>query len=60
MSIVFCISVTVLVVSIHCSCCMHVNNIERKMYFLPRAKKLDKNGQETDEDVTIMDVYQVC
>eukprot|EP00117_Sycon_ciliatum_P005097 scpid11208/ scgid3347/ DNA polymerase alpha catalytic subunit; DNA polymerase alpha catalytic subunit p180 len=40
------------------SCCMHVNNIERKMYFLPRAKKLDKNGQETDEDVTIMDVYQ--
>ena len=38
---------------------MHVNNIDRKMYFLPRPKKLNNKGEETDEDVSIMDVYQV-
>ncbi|XP_077987275.1 DNA polymerase alpha catalytic subunit-like [Glandiceps talaboti] len=43
----------------HVSCCVAVKNIERRVYLLPREKKVNlKTNEETDDDVTMMDVYQ--
>ncbi|KAK7213555.1 hypothetical protein V2G26_020733 [Clonostachys chloroleuca] len=38
------------------SCFVKVDNILRKLYFLPREHRVS-GGQETDETVSIMDVY---
>ncbi|VVC98313.1 unnamed protein product [Leptidea sinapis] len=41
------------------SCCLSVKNINRQMFLLPRDYKLDPITLEpTDEEVTIMDIYQ--
>ncbi|CAG4921539.1 unnamed protein product [Colias eurytheme] len=41
------------------SCCLVVKNINRQMFLLPREYKLDPVTLEpTDEEVTIMDIYQ--
>ncbi|KAL2085873.1 hypothetical protein ACEWY4_019193 [Coilia grayii] len=43
----------------HVSCCVAVRNIERTMYLLPREHKVNlKTGEETDQPVGMMDVYQ--
>ncbi|KAJ2969979.1 hypothetical protein NQ176_g8398 [Zarea fungicola] len=38
------------------SCFVKVDNILRKLYFLPRKHRV-QNGEETDESVEMMDVY---
>lgn len=38
------------------SCFVKVDNILRKLYFLPREHRV-QNGEETDESVEMMDVY---
>jgi len=40
------------------SCCVTVNNIERNLFVLPRKFLLDENGNETDQEVTMLDVYK--
>ncbi|CAK1548647.1 unnamed protein product [Leptosia nina] len=41
------------------SCCLVVKNINRQMFLLPREHKLDPvTFEATDEEVTIMDMYQ--
>lgn len=40
------------------SCCVAVANNERNIFVLPRAYKLDSDGDVTDEKVTLTDVYQ--
>ncbi|XP_028655248.1 DNA polymerase alpha catalytic subunit isoform X1 [Erpetoichthys calabaricus] len=41
------------------SCCVTVKNIERTVYLLPREKQINlKTGEETDNPVTMMQVYQ--
>ncbi|KAJ1990888.1 DNA-directed DNA polymerase alpha catalytic subunit pol1 [Dimargaris cristalligena] len=40
------------------SCCVSVQNIERNLFVLPREKLLDADGQPTDEDVTMHQVFQ--
>ncbi|KAK0637379.1 hypothetical protein B0T17DRAFT_108523 [Bombardia bombarda] len=40
----------------HVSCFVKVDNILRKLFFLPRKHRM-KNGQETDEEIGMMDVY---
>ncbi|ESN96944.1 hypothetical protein HELRODRAFT_193403 [Helobdella robusta] len=40
----------------HKSCCIIVRNIERRIFILPRSKRL-VNGQPTDEAISIADVY---
>ncbi|KAI4889009.1 hypothetical protein NFI96_021924 [Prochilodus magdalenae] len=43
----------------HVSCCVAVKNIERTMYLLPREHKVNlATGEETDDPVGMMDVYQ--
>ncbi|XP_070173652.1 DNA polymerase alpha catalytic subunit-like [Littorina saxatilis] len=43
----------------HVSCCVTVKHIERKIYLLPRATKMDlKTKIDTEEPVSMMDVYQ--
>lgn len=43
----------------HVSCCVAVKNIERTMYLLPREHKVNlATGEETDQPVGLMDVYQ--
>lgn len=54
----------------HVSCCVAVHGVERNLFVLPRVKKLDgislfnifnqlkDNGDATEEDVTMGDVYQ--
>eukprot|EP00794_Sanderia_malayensis_P010093 gene10093-11124_t len=42
----------------HVSCCVTVKNIERRLFVLPRKFKLDKDGKETEEEVTMKDVYE--
>ncbi|KAI8601789.1 DNA polymerase family B-domain-containing protein [Dissophora ornata] len=39
------------------SCCVAVQNMERNLYVLPRAKRVDKQGKETDVEVDMTDVY---
>ncbi|KAL5393150.1 hypothetical protein PMIN02_005849 [Paraphaeosphaeria minitans] len=41
----------------YASCFIKVDNILRKMYFLPRETRLTK-GQQTDEEVEMSDVYE--
>ncbi|KNC54797.1 DNA polymerase [Thecamonas trahens ATCC 50062] len=41
----------------YASVCVTVPGIQRRLYVLPRAKKLSPAGIPTDEDVTIADVY---
>lgn len=41
----------------HVSCCVTVQNVERQIFVLPRAFKVDKDGDTTDEPVGMMDVY---
>ncbi|XP_073255536.1 DNA polymerase alpha catalytic subunit-like isoform X2 [Porites lutea] len=40
------------------SCSVAVKNIERQIFILPREKKLEVDGSETDEPVGFIDVYQ--
>jgi len=41
------------------SCCVTVRNIERRLYILPRVKKMNlKHKQELDEEVTMPMVYE--
>ncbi|XP_068733005.1 DNA polymerase alpha catalytic subunit-like [Montipora capricornis] len=40
------------------SCSLAVKNIERQIFILPREKKRDVDGSETDQPVTFIDVYQ--
>ncbi|XP_071492723.1 DNA polymerase alpha catalytic subunit-like [Diadema antillarum] len=43
----------------HVSCCVAVKNIERCVYLLPREKRRNlKKGADSDEEVTMMDVYK--
>ncbi|KAF9984327.1 DNA-directed DNA polymerase alpha catalytic subunit pol1 [Modicella reniformis] len=39
------------------SCCVAVHNLERNLFVLPRVKRLDKQGNETDIEVDLADVY---
>ncbi|OUM67505.1 hypothetical protein PIROE2DRAFT_32893, partial [Piromyces sp. E2] len=39
------------------SCCVTVNNVMRNLFVLPREKMLDNNNKETDQEVTMIDVY---
>ncbi|KAF5306657.1 hypothetical protein FQA39_LY08846 [Lamprigera yunnana] len=39
------------------SCCVIVQNIERKIYLLPRSHVLDSDRQPTGKPVTMFDVY---
>ncbi|KAF9933576.1 DNA-directed DNA polymerase alpha catalytic subunit pol1 [Mortierella alpina] len=39
------------------SCCVAVHNMERNLYVLPRTHRVDKNGNETSEEVDMADVY---
>ncbi|KAK7191465.1 hypothetical protein DPSP01_002935 [Paraphaeosphaeria sporulosa] len=41
----------------YASCFVKIDNILRKMYFLPRETRL-KKGQHTDEEVEMSDVYE--
>eukprot|EP00960_Hanusia_phi_P020061 592676-Hanusia_phi.AAC.1 len=36
------------------SCCIHVENLQRQVFVLPREKLLDKDGNPMDEDVDLM------
>ncbi|KAH9514082.1 DNA polymerase alpha catalytic subunit, partial [Bulinus truncatus] len=46
-------------VNAYVSCCVSVKNIERRIFILPRVKKVNlKTGQETAEDVTMAMVYE--
>jgi DNA polymerase alpha subunit A len=40
------------------SCCVNIKGIDRNLFILPRVYKKDENGMDTNEDVTIQDVYQ--
>ncbi|KAI8922812.1 DNA polymerase family B-domain-containing protein [Entophlyctis helioformis] len=40
------------------SCCLIVKNIQRNVFLLPRRKRLDDAGVETDRPVEIGDVYE--
>ncbi|XP_076048772.1 DNA polymerase alpha catalytic subunit [Oratosquilla oratoria] len=43
----------------HVSCCVAVKNIERRMFVLPRTKKMNlKTKEEMDEEVSMISVYQ--
>ncbi|KAG5982495.1 hypothetical protein E4U55_001831 [Claviceps digitariae] len=42
---------------IHVSCFVKVDNILRKLYFLPRQQRI-RNGEATEETVGMMDVYE--
>ncbi|KAG5999048.1 hypothetical protein E4U52_000042 [Claviceps spartinae] len=42
---------------VHVSCFVKVDNILRKLYFLPRSQRV-RNGEATDETVGMMDVYE--
>lgn len=42
---------------VHVSCFVKVDNILRKLYFLPRPQRV-RNGEATDETVGMMDVYE--
>ena len=46
--------------TLSCSCCVQVRNIDRCVYLLPREKVLDRSGNETEQDVTMKDIYEVC
>ncbi|KAJ1975656.1 DNA-directed DNA polymerase alpha catalytic subunit pol1 [Dimargaris verticillata] len=39
------------------SCCLSVKGIDRNLFVLPREKLLGDDGQPTDQDVTMLDVY---
>ncbi|KAI8977403.1 DNA polymerase family B-domain-containing protein [Mycotypha africana] len=39
------------------SCCVTVKNIERNLFILPRARKLNDEGNATEEEVSMADVY---
>ncbi|KAI1317643.1 DNA-directed DNA polymerase alpha catalytic subunit pol1 [Mortierella claussenii] len=39
------------------SCCVSVQNMERNLYVLPRTRRVDEQGQETDIEVDMADVY---
>nr|KAJ3417157.1 DNA polymerase alpha catalytic subunit [Polyrhizophydium stewartii] len=39
------------------SCCVAVKNIQRNLFVLPRATKLDDSGSPTDQPVDMADVY---
>ncbi|XP_067669020.1 DNA polymerase alpha catalytic subunit-like [Haliotis asinina] len=42
----------------HVSCCVTVKNIERRVYFLPRATRVNtKTGEDTGDPVAMNDVY---
>ena len=36
------------------SCCIHVENLQRQVFVLPREKLLDKDGNAMEEDVDLM------
>ncbi|KAK2155699.1 hypothetical protein LSH36_233g04020 [Paralvinella palmiformis] len=41
------------------SCCVTVKNIERRIFLLPRSKRINlKSGYETEEPVSFVDVYK--
>ena len=40
------------------SCCVTVENLERNLFVLPRERKIDEDGDETDEVPSQMDVWQ--
>jgi DNA polymerase alpha subunit A len=40
------------------SCCINIKGIERNLFILPRTYKKDENGLDTDEDVTMKDIYE--
>lgn len=40
------------------SCCITVENLERNLFVLPRERKIDEDGDETDEVPSQMDVWQ--
>ncbi|KAI8826187.1 DNA polymerase family B-domain-containing protein [Fimicolochytrium jonesii] len=42
----------------YASCCTIVNNMQRNLFVLPRARLLDDSGHETDINVTIPEVYR--
>ncbi|ROT82337.1 putative DNA polymerase alpha catalytic subunit-like [Penaeus vannamei] len=43
----------------HTSCCVAVKNIERRLYILPRTKRMDlKTKEESEDPVGMMEVYQ--
>lgn len=42
----------------HVSCCVTVRNIERRIYLLPRRKRMNLKTKEETENVTMIDVYQ--
>lgn len=39
------------------SCSVAVHNLERNLYVLPRARRVDKQGNESVEEVDMADVY---
>ncbi|KAJ3013063.1 DNA-directed DNA polymerase alpha catalytic subunit pol1 [Thoreauomyces humboldtii] len=39
------------------SCCTRINNIQRNVFVLPRKTQLDSDGNVTDSDVSLGDVY---
>ncbi|XP_042236184.1 DNA polymerase alpha catalytic subunit-like [Homarus americanus] len=42
----------------HISCCVTVKNVERRIYILPRKKKVNLKTNEELGDITMMDVYE--
>ncbi|CAJ0625395.1 13129_t:CDS:10, partial [Entrophospora sp. SA101] len=40
------------------SCCVCVNNVARNLYVLPRSRKYDEKGHDTDTEVTMEDVHK--
>lgn len=43
--------------NVYVSCFLKIDNILRKLYFLPRQSRI-RGGEETDETVEMMDVYE--
>jgi len=40
------------------SCCVCVNNVTRNLYVLPRSRKYDEKGNDTDTEVTMEGVHK--
>ncbi|CAJ0769423.1 22753_t:CDS:10, partial [Entrophospora sp. SA101] len=40
------------------SCCVCVNNVARNLYVLPRSRKYDEEGNDTNTEVTMEDVHK--
>lgn len=45
---------------VYTSCCVHVDNVKRTSYILPREKLLNAQGEETDTPVSSCRAARAC